>query len=150
MYIQHFLIHLSPDGHFVVASIVIVWMVLLWIWVSIQISLGDTAFNSSIYSELELLGNSIFSFLKNAPFYAFCTILHSHQIVHKACNFSTSLLTCVIFIFLLFRAELMAYGDSQARGRIGATAASLHHSHRNVGSQLCLWPTPQLTAMLDP
>ena len=35
-------------------------------------------------------------------------------------------------IFLLFRAILAAYGDSQARGRIRATAASLHHSHSNV------------------
>ena len=38
----------------------------------------------------------------------------------------------------------MAYGSSQARGQIRATATSLHHSHRNVG------PIPQLTAMLDP
>ena len=27
-----------------------------------------------------------------------------------------------------------AYGGSQARSRIGATAATLHHSHSNVGS----------------
>ena len=26
----------------------------------------------------------------------------------------------------------MAYGSSQARGQIGATGASLHHSHCNV------------------
>ena len=46
------------------------------------------------------------------------------------------------------------YGDSQARDPIGATAASLHHSHSdNVGSELRLRPTPQtpqLTAMSDP
>ena len=42
-----------------------------------------------------------------------------------------------------------AYGSSQARGRIGATAAGLYHSHSNVGSEPCL-PTPQLTAMPDP
>ena len=32
------------------------------------------------------------------------------------------------FFFCLFRAAPAAYGGSQARGRIGATAASLHHS----------------------
>ena len=51
-----------------------------------------------------------------------------------------------------FRATPIACGISQARGQIGATAASLHynHSHSNVESELCLRPTPQLTAMLDP
>ena len=46
----------------------------------------------------------------------------------------------------------MAYGDPQARGPIGATAAGLRHSHShsNTGSELCLRPTPQLTAMSDP
>ena len=33
----------------------------------------------------------------------------------------------------------MAYGSSQARSQFGATAASLHHSHNNVVSQLHLW-----------
>ena len=42
------------------------------------------------------------------------------------------------FFFCLFRAFPMAYGDSQARGRIGAVAASLYHSHTNVGSEPCL------------
>ena len=42
----------------------------------------------------------------------------------------------------------MAYEGSQAKGQVRAAAAS--HSHSNVGSQLCLQPTPQLTAMLDP
>ena len=43
-----------------------------------------------------------------------------------------------------------ARGSSQARGRIGATAASLHHSHSNMGSEPCLQPTPQLLVMPDP
>ena len=38
----------------------------------------------------------------------------------------------LFFFFLLFRAAPAIYGGSQARGRIGATVASLHHSHRNV------------------
>ena len=39
------------------------------------------------------------------------------------------------FFFGLFRATPMAYGSSQVRGRIGAVAASLHHSHSNIGSK---------------
>ena len=34
--------------------------------------------------------------------------------------------------FLSFRVATMAYGGSQARGRIGAVAAGLHHSHSNT------------------
>ena len=44
----------------------------------------------------------------------------------------------------------MAYGGSQSRGRIRATAASPHHSNRNAGSEPSLRPTPQLTATLNP
>ena len=44
----------------------------------------------------------------------------------------------------------MAYGDSQARGLIGAVAAGLRQSHRNLGSKPSLQPTPQLTATPDP
>ena len=46
-----------------------------------------------------------------------------------------------------FRVELMAYGSSQARGRIRATAAGLSHSRSNTGYELHLWLAPQLTAM---
>ena len=45
------------------------------------------------------------------------------------------------FFFLLFRATPAAYESSQARGRIRAVAASLHHSHSNRGSKPSLWPT---------
>ena len=44
----------------------------------------------------------------------------------------------------------MAYGDSQARGLIGAVAAGLCQSHNNVGSEPRLQPTLQLTVMVDP
>ena len=37
--------------------------------------------------------------------------------------------------FLLFRATPKACGGSQARGRIGATAAGLCHGHNNTGSE---------------
>ena len=58
-----------------------------------------------------------------------------------------------MYLFCLFafsRAAPAAYGRSQARGGIGAVAAGLHQSHSNVGSELHLQPTPQLTATLDP
>ena len=49
-----------------------------------------------------------------------------------------------------FRAAPSAYGSSQARGWIGAAAASLHHSHSNARSELSLWPARQLMTMLNP
>ena len=64
--------------------------------------------------------------------------------LHKVGDFLFSLSFC------LFRAALAAYGGSQARGRITATAASLHHSHSNARSKPCLRPPPQLTATPDP
>ena len=51
--------------------------------------------------------------------------------------------------FRHFRAALMAYGGSQARGLIGAVAAGLHHSHSNARSKPHLWSKPQLTATPD-
>ena len=39
------------------------------------------------------------------------------------------------FGLLFFRAALMAYGVSQARGRIRAVDAGLHHSYSNIRSK---------------
>ena len=62
--------------------------------------------------------------------------------------------SCLTFFFLFsfssFRAITMAYGGSQARSRIRATAANLHHSYRNTRSKPRLWRTPQLMATPDP
>ena len=46
----------------------------------------------------------------------------------------------VLFFFLLFRATLVAYENSQARDRIraAAAAASRRHSYSNLGSELRL------------
>ena len=63
-------------------------------------------------------------------------------------KFRTRLFVLFCFlVFLSFRATPAAHGGSQARGRIGATRAGLHHIHSNAGSELCLRPTPQLMAM---
>uniref|UniRef100_A0A8D1T651 Uncharacterized protein n=1 Tax=Sus scrofa TaxID=9823 RepID=A0A8D1T651_PIG len=43
-----------------------------------------------------------------------------------------------IFFLFYFRATPMAYESSQARGRMGAAAASLCHSHSHMGSELHL------------
>ena len=59
----------------------------------------------------------------------------------------------VFFVFCLFafsRAAPVAYGGAQARGQIGAVAASLCQIHSNAGSEPRLQPTPQLTATPDP
>ena len=39
------------------------------------------------------------------------------------------------YYFLIFRATSVAYGVPQAKGLIGAAAASLCHSHSNKGSK---------------
>ena len=55
----------------------------------------------------------------------------------------------VVVVVAISWAAPAAYGDSQARGRIGAIAASLRQSHSNAGSEPRLQPTPQLTATPD-
>ena len=62
--------------------------------------------------------------------------------------FSTSSTICTasFFFFCFLGLHPWHYESSQARGQIGATAASLHHSPNNLGSQPCLRPTPQFTA----
>ena len=54
------------------------------------------------------------------------------------------------YFFCLFAAAALAYGGSQSRSQARAAAAGLCHRHSNVRSELCLWPTPQLTAAPDP
>ena len=54
------------------------------------------------------------------------------------------------FFFFLFTAALVAYGSSQARGRIRASATGLHHSHSSTRSKPHLQLGLQLAAMLDP
>ena len=55
-----------------------------------------------------------------------------------------------LFCFVLFRATPTSYGGSQARGRIGAVDAGLHHSHSHTRRERHLQPTLQPTAMPDP
>ena len=75
--------------------------------------------------------------------------LHS---THEKFGFQCLHCFCVFvrLSFCLFWAAPVAYGGSQARGLIGAVAASLHQSHSNTRSEACLQPTPQLRATPDP
>ena len=52
----------------------------------------------------------------------------------------------LLLFFCLLRATPVAYGGSQAKGLIGATAAGLRQSHSNTRSEPRLQPTTQLTA----
>ena len=63
-------------------------------------------------------------------------------------NIKMSFWNRVVYVICLcvcvfFRAPSMAYRNSQARGWIGAAAATLHHSHSIVGSERNLQSTPQ-------
>ena len=73
--------------------------------------------------------------------------LHHHYWKHFFFTYIFVYFYLFIFIFFyFFRAAPEAYGDSQARGGIRATAAGLHHPHSNAKSEPHLQPTPQLTA----
>ena len=65
--------------------------------------------------------------------------------------FNALFLLCVCArMHVLFRAAPVAYGGTQARGQIAATAAGLQHSRSNAGSKPYKQPVPQLTATPDP
>ena len=54
------------------------------------------------------------------------------------------------YYFFFFRPTPVAYGGSQARGRIAAVVTDLHHSHSNARSEPRLQPIAPLIATLDP
>ena len=55
-----------------------------------------------------------------------------------------------LFVYCFLQPHLKHMEVARARGRTGAAAAGLRHSHSNARSEWCLWPTPQLMAMPDP
>ena len=64
---------------------------------------------------------------------------------NRCCEKVKCLLFKIFFFFFHFRAVPVAYGSSHARGRIGAArgrigavAADLNHSHSHTGSKLHL------------
>ena len=54
------------------------------------------------------------------------------------------------FFWYFLGAAPAAYGGSQARSQIRATATGLHHSHSNTRPEPCPRPIPPPTAMPDP
>ena len=70
------------------------------------------------------------------------SIMHS-KVIHAVANDNISCL--FFFFFSLFRATHLAYGNSQARGRIGAVAAGHNHSFFMIRRPPR--STPQLTSM---
>ena len=62
------------------------------------------------------------------------------------CFYGVNFFVCVCY----FRTAPMAYRGSQARGQIGASAASLHHSHSNAGSELHLQPNNTARPGIEP
>ena len=118
-------------------------------------SLRDSDFTSSVYTFRGGIagsyGRSISNFLRTChtvPIYIPTNGAQSSlNSVSSPTRVSLFLYQIVFFhflflfyfiLFLLFRAALMAYGDAQARGPIGATAVGLHHSHSNAGTESCL------------
>ena len=72
------------------------------------------------------------------------------SVVRKEREKKVKELTLVLFFFFFGGVAPEAYGGSQARGPIGATATRPRHSHSNAGSKLCLRSAPQLVAMPVP
>ena len=71
--------------------------------------------------------------------------------VFPTINWPCDFVCLFVCLFLPFLGLLLWHmGGSQARGRIGAVAASLCQSHSSARSKPRLRPTPQLTATLDP
>ena len=96
-----------------------------------------------------LLCNSVCDHLYSNPENEYRTLLINTELLPT--NFSSQSPILFIYLFIyFFRAALVAYGGSQARGPIGATATSLCHSHSNIISEPSPRPTPQLTETPDP
>ena len=79
------------------------------------------------------------------------TLVQNTRIYSFSWSGTNAKLFYLFFFFLIFfRATPEGYVNSQARGPIRAAAAGLYHSHSNTRSELCLRPTLQLKATLDP
>ena len=97
---------------------------------------------------------SILSVIYYFDFSSFIISLEVRWVLHLH-FFSFNIVVCILFLLLSvlfchFRAAPAACGGYQARGPIGAVAAGLRQNHSNMGSELHLWPIPQLMGLPDP
>ena len=87
-------------------------------------------------------------------FFSPCAVSETHCLIYTfpPCTFNSSCCSFIEFLTIFFSFQGHTHGiwKHQARGRIGAAAASLHHSQSNEGSEPHLQPAPQLTTTLDP
>ena len=102
----------------------------------------SNSFTRTYIFELEFIPIEYHDYRSRLSFKVVNIINISRQAIFPIFMVHVPFLFCFI---LIFRTTPVAYGSSQARGRIEAAAASLWHSHSNAGSQPRLQPTPQLT-----
>ena len=103
----------------------------------------------SLVTTLYIVGTQIYSLNEdlaswsNSSGHAAFSLFFSPRLCFSARGLINTHTPSQDFFFLLFffSSAPVAYGDSQARGWIGAAAAGLHHSHSNAGS-LTHWARP--------
>ena len=152
--------HFQPPSLLVTIHLFFVSMNLSFYWVLTSIFLFPPFFVRLLENPLAVVSMPasstssflIYSHLGRRPMWPnqYLKWVNRHGMRFWRPRYEQSMWIFFFFPILLFRAAPTAYGVSQARGRIPATAAGLRHSHSNRGSELCLWPTPQLMATMDP
>ena len=97
---------------------------------------------------MHLLRDCLHELKINSPYHIFkvAQIIRSNSEWHLWEKYYNSSL----FLVGAYRATPMAYGSSQARGWVGATATSIRHNHSNTRSEPSLWLTAQLIEMAMP
>ena len=120
----------------------------------------ETGYSSLCYT----VGHHCLSILFFFFFFFFFFVSHPHHMgwprrardwISFPVLYSRTSLFIYSFFFFFFFSFLGPHPQHMesprlARNWIGATAAGLHHSHSNTGSEPCLQPTLQLSATLDP
>ena len=107
----------------------------------------DTYFNLNVASLMRvtaLLPHVLFPTLKKFCLFMSWSITYLHlRSWIQLKRFGPSLAYLRLYIFFSFLGAPMAHRSSQARGRIRATAADLHHSYSNTGS-FTHWARPRI------
>ena len=78
---------------------------------------------------------SSYRLLQNIRYSSLCYTVAPYWLAILFFKYLFIYLTTCLLLFFWGEGTSAAYGSSQARGQIGAAAASLHHSHINAGSE---------------